>query len=444
MISSLDTLRERESNWLADLPSRHHIVMLRRIVEKFVDYRGKTPEKVEKGIPLVTARNLVNGKIDMNVSKEFMREDQYQKWMVRGWPEKGDVVVTTEAPLGAVAQIEDSHIALAQRVILLKLKKRFVCGEYLKFYLMSEIGQAELYSRSTGSTAIGIKAEKLKSIHIVLPDLREQKRIAEYLQYKMKKIEKLIEKKTKQIALLKEKRISLINKAVTKGLSKSVEMKDSGFEYFGEMPVHWKVQALRRMLTKIEQGWSPVAEQRLAEHNEWAVVKLSCVDKGRFRELEHKALSQNTKADERMEINEGDLLLTRSNTPELVGDVCFVQNCRNRLMLCDLIYRLRVKSEAVLAPYLNYFLLSKAGRAQIESDARGTSGSMVKISQEHIKSWKMLLPPIAEQKHIVETLHKEEVSIDNLIKKIDFTIERLKEYRHSLISAAVTGKIDLR
>jgi hypothetical protein len=150
---------------------------------------------------------------------------------------------------------------------------------------------------------------------------------------------------------IEEKRTALITRAVTKGLDPSVPMKDSGVEWLGEIPAHWEVQAAGRLINGIEQGWSPVAEDRQAGPDEWAVIRLSAVAKGVFRPSEHKALPPDLSPDTRYEIRDGDFLLTRANTPELVGDVCVVRNALPRLMLCDLVYRLDLRRDCVVQSF---------------------------------------------------------------------------------------------
>lgn len=126
---------------------------LRRVIKRFVDDRGQTPQKMPSGVPLVTARNIKNRRIDFSVSEEFMAEELYDQWMVRGLPERGDVLLTTEAPLGESAQIEDPGVALAQRLILLKADKAKITNDYLKYHFAADSGRAELWSKATGSTA---------------------------------------------------------------------------------------------------------------------------------------------------------------------------------------------------------------------------------------------------------------------------------------------------
>jgi type I restriction enzyme S subunit len=150
-------------------------VPLRRVVAKWIDYRGATPAKTSSGIPLVTARNIRDGMIDMQASEEFIAEAHYDAWMRRGLPERGDVLLTTEAPLGQVAQVADPNIALAQRIILLRCMAQRVDPLWVYWYLRSPAGNRELWIRSTGTTAPGIKAERLREVPIPLPDVKVQR-----------------------------------------------------------------------------------------------------------------------------------------------------------------------------------------------------------------------------------------------------------------------------
>ena len=113
-------------------------------------------------------------------------------------------------------------------------------------------------------------------------------------------------------------------------------------------------------------------------------------------------------------------------------------------MLCDLIYRLTLREDVIDGKFLGHFLTLPEGRGQIESDARGTSGSMVKISQEHIKDWWIPLPPLEEQVELVARISRETGALDGMFAATERTIDLLKERRAALIAAAVTGQIDIR
>lgn len=201
--------------WIGDVPEHWELLHLRRVVKKFVDYRGRTPEKVPSGVPLVTAVNIKNGRIDLSLGQEFMPEADYDEWMVRGLPERGDLLVTTEAPLGEVAQIEDTRVALAQRIILLKVKKEKISNEYLKYFFRSAAGQGELWTRASGSTALGIKASRFKGITVIVPPLSEQSAIVDHLNRETSRLEQLKRTVEQSLPRLSEYRSALISAAVT-------------------------------------------------------------------------------------------------------------------------------------------------------------------------------------------------------------------------------------
>ncbi|WP_339661717.1 restriction endonuclease subunit S [uncultured Polaribacter sp.] len=146
---------------------------------KFIDYRGKTPNKITKGVRLLTAKNVRPGYLKIN-PEEFMSEEEYSNWMTRGFPEKGDILFTTEAPLGNVCQLElDEKVGLAQRIITLQPYVSDLNKRYLMYCFMSEPFQKLILDKATGMTAQGIKASKLKLIPFPLPPLEEQKAIVE-------------------------------------------------------------------------------------------------------------------------------------------------------------------------------------------------------------------------------------------------------------------------
>lgn len=153
--------------------------VLEEIIDKFIDYRGKTPKKTLSGVPLITAKIVKNGRL--LPPNEFISKEDYLSWMTRGFPQMNDVVLTTEAPLGEVALIQDENVALAQRIITLKTNKKICDSIFLKYYLQSDEGQALLLSRASGSTVEGIKAAELKKIIVTIPNLSTQKRISSIL-----------------------------------------------------------------------------------------------------------------------------------------------------------------------------------------------------------------------------------------------------------------------
>jgi type I restriction enzyme S subunit len=144
-----------------------------------IDYRGKTPRKTAAGVPLITAKVVKGGRIE--TPDEFIDASEYDEWMRRGLPQVGDVVITTEAPLGEVAQLSESRIALAQRLILLRGKPGLLDNTYLKYLLMSDELQKQLVSRASGTTVVGIKQSELRRVTLSLPPIDEQQATAAVL-----------------------------------------------------------------------------------------------------------------------------------------------------------------------------------------------------------------------------------------------------------------------
>ncbi len=156
-------------------------------LETILDYRGKTPQKTSSGIPLITAKIVKNGRILK--PKEFIADQDYNSWMRRGLPCIGDVLLTTEAPLGEVAQLSTSKIALAQRIVGLRGKKGVLDNNYLKYALQSDYVQSGLIARATGTTVTGIKQSELRKVLIPIPELPTQRSIAHILGTLDEKIE---------------------------------------------------------------------------------------------------------------------------------------------------------------------------------------------------------------------------------------------------------------
>jgi type I restriction enzyme, S subunit len=170
------------------------------IAEKIIDYRGKTPPKSDKGVRLVTAKVIKNGFIQEERS-EYISEDTYSSWMRRGYPQQHDIVITTEAPLGEVAQLRTTEkVALAQRVILLRAKQNVMDQQYFYQALKSPIVQANLQQRSTGTTVLGIKQSELRKVEVPYFPLPTQHKIAAILSA----YDDLIENNLRRIKILEE------------------------------------------------------------------------------------------------------------------------------------------------------------------------------------------------------------------------------------------------
>lgn len=157
-------------------------------LDALIDYRGKTPKKSKTGIMTLSAKSVKNNHIDYSQCY-FISEEEYEKFMVRGFPKKGDILLTTEAPLGLVARLDRNDVAIAQRLLTLRGKENVLDNDYLLYYLQSPIGQASLKARETGTTVTGIKQAEFRKIEIEIPDYEVQKKVSGILRVIDKKIE---------------------------------------------------------------------------------------------------------------------------------------------------------------------------------------------------------------------------------------------------------------
>ena len=201
-------------DWLGDIPAHWDVRGLTKCTTR-VDYRGATPTKSAEGVFLVTARNIKNGQIDYEVSQEFIPEEEYAHVMRRGKPKIGEVLFTTEAPLGEVARVDNEGIALAQRIIKFSSSIEQLTNDYIAYWMYSSLFQRDVLSRATGSTALGIKASKIVELKCLLPPEVEQKEISDLLGADAEKRNDVIKENGKSIALLEEYRSAVITAAVT-------------------------------------------------------------------------------------------------------------------------------------------------------------------------------------------------------------------------------------
>ncbi len=304
-----------------------------------------------------------------------------------------------------------------------------------------KLGESEMYGAGGQKR---VPPEFNKDFRMAVPPVAEQKQIAAFLDWRTGQIDALIARKQELLKKLKEKRLAVITQAVTQGLNPVAPLRDSGIPWLGQVPKHWEVKRLRFLVSRIDQGWSPKASNVAAEGGELGVLKLSAVHLGKFIPDENKMLEEVPEGQAIQTPQRHDLLLTRANTPELVGDACSVTKDFPQLIIPDLIYRLKVDRHISDERFIACFLLSKNGRSQIESDARGSSGSMVKLGQGHLKDFEIPCPPLKEQCAIADYIDDQNERVDELMGEVNAAINRLTEYRTALITAATTGKIDVR
>ena len=289
-----------------------------------------------------------------------------------------------------------------------------------------------------------VRPETFMNIEMPLPPKLEQTQISNFLDHETDRIDTLIAEQQQLIALLKEKRQAVISHTVTKGLDPTALMKDSGVEWLGEVPTHWEVARVKHVIQGFAQGWSPQCDNVPIENDkECGVLKVGCVNGGIFSAQENKRLPENLNPIPELFLKSGDVLISRANTRELVGSAALVESDQPNLMLSDKLFRLRT-TEDILPKHLVLYLGTSNVRHQIELEATGASSSMLNIGQAIIKELSIPVPPISEQLEITTKLEISLGELYRLQKEAQLTQDLLQERRSALISAAVTGKIDVR
>lgn len=428
--------------WLGEVPEGWEVIGFKKIMASLVDYRGKTPETKLSGIFLITARNIKNGVIDYSLSQKYVSVVDYPEIMSRGLPKIGDVLFTTEAPLGEVANVDNKEIALAQRIIKFRGISNKVCNYFLKYFMMSYSFQSSLYLYASGSTALGIKAERLCYLFSLLPSIKEQTTIANYLDKQTAKIDKLIKNYQKLIVLSKEKRVALITHCVTKGLDPNVKMKDSGIEWLGEVPEGWEVEKLKNYISTIK-GFAFAASDFC--DNGISVVKASNIKKNTVISSNVYLPYSYSRTYSQVKLCENDILIsTVGSNPNVadsaVGQLALVPNCFNGALLNQNTAILKVFSLNQF--YLFYTLLTKSYRDHLDLHAHGTANQS-SLNLDDILSYLIQVPSFSEQTTIAKYLDKQTARIDQVIEKAQQAIKLLKEKRTALITAVVTGKVDV-
>lgn len=350
------------------------------------------------------------------------------------------VLLSTRAPIGYSA-------LLAVPMAFNQGCKALVPGPALSSrFLLYAIAHAteQLQAYGQGSTFSELSGSSLGSATIPLPPLGSQQIITKYLDTQTAKLDLLIGKQERLIETLAERRQAVISHAVAKGLDPNVPMKRSGTALLGEIPVTWTAMPLKRLVGRIEQGVSPVASAELADEVSWGVLKSGCLNRGVFSDEQHKRLDDDFAFAPSLRVAVGDLLVCRaSGSPALVGSTAIVRRLRYQLILSDKTFRLKV-NHGQNADFLEKVMNSRVYREQVLRAISGAEGLANNLPSSVLRQFIIPVPPSADQTAIVEYVNHETAQIDALSAKAREMIDVLKERRQALISAAVTGNIDVR
>jgi len=369
--------RPAEGGWLGDVPT-HWSVLPNRALFSEVRDRNHPDEEM---LSVTITRGIVRQKalLEGSSKKDSSRQDKSAYKLVLPRDIAYNKMRAWQGAIGA----SDFRGIISPAYIVMRLRAAENLPRYFHhLYRTPQFAkEAERWSYGITSDMWSLRPEHFKMIYTPQPPPDEQAAIVRFLDWANGRLERAIRAKRKVIALLNEQKQAIIHRAVTRGLDPAVPLKPSGIPWLGGIPQHWGTPLFGRLLTRVEQGWSPVAAEGALASDQWAVLTLSAVRRGVFNPSAIKPVSLTANIPKGIEVDDGDVLLTRSNTRDRVGDVCLVRSPRAKTILCDLIYRLRLREGSIVPEFLVLQLLSRVGRGQIERDARGSSGTMPKISQ---------------------------------------------------------------
>ncbi len=346
----------------------------------------------------------------------------------------GEVLLSVRAPVGEV-NIADQEYAIGRGLCSLDPVK--LNRDYLVYFLQS--CRPFLMSISTGSTFDAISASDVRELMLPSTQNEEQERISRFLNRVIFKTDTLISKKQRLIELLKEKRAAIITQAVTKGLDHNAPMKDSGVEWIGEIPDGWGVAKLKRAVNHVGRGISP----KYAEKSSIAVINQACIYWEGICEDDLKYHEETDISELRKGLlKKGDLLLNSTGTGTLGRALLF--NLDRMCVADSHVTIVRCDRKLLIPSFLRLLVETPLYQSKILNELVAGSTNQIELSREKLRDLIVVLPPIGEQERIVAYVTERNYKLDFFISKIEKSIELLKEYRSALITAAVTGKIDVR
>jgi len=285
-----------------------------------------------------------------------------------------------------------------------------------------------------------ITQSTLSLFKFCFPPTQEQKQISDFLDSQTKLIDSQIQSNQKLVTLLQEKRQATINQAVTKGLDPTVPMKDSGVEWIGKIPEHWNVNKIRHIaFTKGRVGWQGLRSEEFIDEGPYLVTGTDFENGSISWEKCYHVAEWRYEQDHFIQLRNDDLLITKDGT---IGKLAHINDLPGPATLNSHLLVIRPLKNDFKNRFLYWIFHSDSFTYYVNLEQTGTTFNG--ISEEKIDNFFIQLPQITEQKQISDYLDSQTKLIDSLITKTEQQIEKLQEFRQSLISAAVTGKIDVR
>lgn len=439
--------KDSDVEWIGDVPEHWTTSKFTNYIDIRHGYQFRDYDFTDEGIKIIKITQLDrSGHIVLSKCSKISssRLLEFPNIQIK---EKDILMCLTGGTIGKIVRVGRVKEPLLQnyRVGHFSSGSPLIIDDYI-YYLMSSssiLEQINFLLRETGQPNIGM--EDFGEMKICIPELEVQQKIANFLDHETAQIDTLIEKQQQLIKLLKEKRQAVISNAVTKGLNPDAPMRESGVEWLGDVPEHWEVCKLKHIIASLESGVSVNAADLAAQRGEFGVLKTSCVYTRMFRIEENKTVVKEEYDRVKCPIRKGAIIISRMNTPELVGASALVDVEDPNIFLPDRLWQTVFMDEKTQNPkFIAYFMMIKGFRSQISLAAEGASSSMQNIAKGDYLSINVTFPDLGEQDEIVGYLEKRLSDLKELENRANMAIELMQERRTALISAAVTGKIDVR
>ena len=401
---------------------------------KFIDYRGKTPKKTADGIPLITAKNIRDGFINRE-PREFIAEEDYDDWMTRGIPRLGDVVITTEAPMGNVARIDISEkFALAQRSICLYLYNQEMSG-YLFYALRSPEFIEKLGMNSTGTTVKGIKSGTLKKLEIPLPPLAEQTVIAQTLDTLLAQVDNIKNRLDAIPKILKTFRQCVLAAAVSGKLTEEWRG-ENGCEFST-----WKELALRECFECIDGDRGPNYPKKEEYINEGYCLFLSTKNVRPYGFDFSKTVYISEEKDQILRkgrMKRGDIVITTRGT---LGYVASYDDSvtHDVIRINSGMLILRKKDDSFDNDYFKILIASP--KFQKEIDIQRTGSAQPQLPAKILKEFLLNVPPAGEQTEIVRRVEELFAFADQIEHQVKNAQGRVNNLTQSILAKAFRGEL---
>lgn len=362
----------------------------------------------------------------------------------------GDLVVTkssgSDLHIGKTTLVDDEVAALDCCFSNFMQRLRLSPGNvprYFWYLLNCPVAREQFVYLASTTTGLGnLSGSLLAAVRVPVPPSSEQRSVAAFLDRETAKIDGLVAKKERLIALLQEKRTALITRAVTRGLDPNVPMKDSDVEWLEEIPAHWTVKPLKS-LSRLQTGLTLGKTYAGQATTSRPYLRVANVQDGYLALDDIAEVELPAREVERYELRAGDVLMTEGGDFDKLGRGYVWEGQIGSCLHQNHIFAVRPRSEALKSRFLALTMSSGYGRAYFTATSK-QSTNLASTNSTKLRSFPMPLPEAAEQAAIVNWIDREAARLDKLTAKVQQAIARLNELRTALISAAVTGKIDVR